>query len=125
MQLTKATTRSVAVLAVLTALSFLVAACGGGPAHNGGGRTGSALPPALAAQTRQRIAFVRCMRGGWREELPLSDGGGRRLGRNGRGRGHQSEVASSRAGRSEAPAAIAPTAKTAYAVTEDKAKEVG
>ena len=62
MQLTKATTRSVAVLAVLTALSFLVAACGGGPAHNGGGRTGSALPPALAAQTRQRIAFVRCMR---------------------------------------------------------------
>ena len=33
--MTKATTPPVAVLAVLAALSFLVTACGGGPAHNG------------------------------------------------------------------------------------------
>lgn len=34
-QVTKATVRPAAVLAVLAALSFLVTACGGGPAHSG------------------------------------------------------------------------------------------
>ncbi|HXR22997.1 MAG TPA: hypothetical protein VN786_10605 [Acidimicrobiales bacterium] len=74
--MTKATTRPVAVLAVLASLSFLVTACGGGPAHNGVASLGNArtttTQPSAAAGSRssgqsgpteaQLLKYAECMR---------------------------------------------------------------
>ncbi|MGO9657908.1 MAG: hypothetical protein ACLQVK_13600 [Acidimicrobiales bacterium] len=59
--MSKATTRSGAVLAVLAVLSSLVTACGGVPAHNGVARLGNAKTTADPAECR-RLGLLRPVR---------------------------------------------------------------
>ena len=63
-QVTKATTRPMAVLAGLAILSFLVAACGGVPAHNavasiGNAKTTTTQPAPPPARAIQPLALRR------------------------------------------------------------------